>query len=324
MDKKFLPEIVWNVDAQLLNSFLSDDRIHVVSDRDYLGLTGSISSTWCFRTLDGDIYIRYSFIQQTENRDIHRKVGDKMFTYKWFDWHSVLIHEMIHSMSAMNYFVSDDNGTLKYDQRRIWLRHIIRDKNWKLLWETWRSMNEAATESLSWEILRRWFNSFKQPIDISYLRDSNISYKGFINVIDQLQEIDHIKHEDFWKAMLIRKRAKDKSVEWNTPLFELMSKVNWRVEKNWRVRYTRPDYYDLLSNSMDFAHEVFNDKVKRNQAADFETKWIVDFITKKDINILKNYVRSQHKTLRDVFDKSLLTKNWGDFKKDILDTYNWK
>ena len=124
--------------------------------------------------------------------------------------------------------------------------------------------------------------------------------------------------------MLIRKRAKDKSVEWNTPLFELMSKVNWREENNWHVRYTRPDYYDLISESMDFAHDVFNEKVKRNTPANFETKWIVDFITKKDINILKNYVRSQHKTLRDVFDKSLLTKNWNDFKKDILDTYNWK
>jgi hypothetical protein len=60
---------------------------------------------------------------------------------------------------------------------------------------------------------------------------------------------------------------------------------------------------------MDFSHEVFNEKVKRNPKTNFETKRIVDFIAKKDINILKNYVRSQHKTLRDVFNKSLLTED---------------
>ena len=38
----------------------------------------------------------------------------------------------------------------------------------------------------------------------------------------------------------------------------------------------------------------------------YDTKWIIDFITKKDINILKNYVRSQGKTLKDVFDNDLL------------------
>ena len=60
--KKFLPEIVWNVDAQLLNSFLSDDRIHVVSDYEYIGVIGeSRRSSWVFR-LGWDIYIRYSYI----------------------------------------------------------------------------------------------------------------------------------------------------------------------------------------------------------------------------------------------------------------------
>jgi hypothetical protein len=37
-----------------------------------------------------------------------------------------------------------------------------------------------------------------------------------------LEEIDHIENKDFWKAMLIRKRAKEKEIEKNTPLYELI------------------------------------------------------------------------------------------------------
>jgi hypothetical protein len=68
-------------------------------------------------------------------------------------------------------------------------------------------------------------------LDISPFEKRRKSYSGFINVIDQLNEVDHIKNEDFWRAMLIRKRGKDKSVEWNTPLFELVRKVNGRHEE---------------------------------------------------------------------------------------------
>jgi hypothetical protein len=53
-----------------------------------------------------------------------------------------------------------------------------------------------------------------------------MSYKPFINVLDRLQEIDHIEIKDFWRAMLIRKRAKDKKVEFNTPFLQLISKIN--------------------------------------------------------------------------------------------------
>ena len=320
--KKFLPELIWNVDSELVNNFLSDDRIHVVSDRDYLGITGSIWSSWCFRNLDWDIFIRYSVIEQTKDHIIH---GDN-WSYKWFYRHSILIHEMVHSMSALNYFVSGENDKLVYDQRRIWLRQTIRDKNWKYLWETWRSLNEASTESLSWEILAKWFNSLEGNPDISYLRESSIAYKGLIDVIDQLEDTDDIKHEDFWKAMLIRKRGKDKSVEWNTPLFELLWKVNWRhsEEVDWKtkMRYSRPDYYNIISNSMDFSHKLFNERIIRNPHAKFDTKWIIKFIKTKDLSVLKDYIQSKHAKLSDVFDKKLLKKDGSDFKEDILNAYD--
>ena len=136
-----------------------------------------------------------------------------------------------------------------------------------------------------------------------------MSYKTFINVLDKLQEIDHVESKDFWKAMLIRKRAKDKGVEFNTPLLELISKVNWRNEKNWKIEYSRPNYYNLISNCMDFSYD--------------NTKWIVNFIAKKDINILKKYIKYRGKKLSDVFDKDLLTKDWKDFRQEILDAYKW-
>ena len=56
---------------------------------------------------------------------------------------------------------------------------------------------------------------------------------------------------------------------------------------------------------MDFAHKLYDEGVNR----DFKTEWIIDFITKKDINILKKYIGSQHRRLSDVFDKDLLTKD---------------
>ena len=69
---------------------------------------------------------------------------------------------------------------------------------------------------------------------------------------------------------------------------------------------------------MDFAHTLFNER----NVDGFETKWIIDFIIKKDIIILKDYVQSQHKKLSDVFDKDLLTKDGKDFRQEILDAYN--
>lgn len=69
---------------------------------------------------------------------------------------------------------------------------------------------------------------------------------------------------------------------------------------------------------MDFAHTLFNER----NVDGFETRWIIDFIIKKDIFILKDYVQSQHKKLSDVFDKDLLTKDGKDFRQEILDAYN--
>jgi hypothetical protein len=69
---------------------------------------------------------------------------------------------------------------------------------------------------------------------------------------------------------------------------------------------------------MDFSLKLLNENITPRR---IETDWIVDFITKKDINILKRYIRSQHRRLSDVFDKDLLTKDGKDFKKEILDAY---
>ena len=311
--RKFLPEIVWDIDSQLLNKFLADKRIHVVSDREYIGVIGSNRrSSGLFRGESWDLYIRYSYIQAYEDERIS---WDNSY-WTWMSRHQVLIHEMVHSMSTMNYLVSEEDGKLKYDRRRVWLQQFRYDRNGKYLWETWRSMNEASTESLCWEICRRWFNSI--GLDLSPYREGKITYKAFIDVIDQLGETDHIKNEDFWKAMLIRKRAKDKDIELDTPLFELVWKVDGRQEENWKIKYSRPNYYNLISNSMDFAHTLFNEK----NVDGFETRWIIDFIIKKDINVLKDYIQSQNKKLSDVFDKDLLTKDGKDFRQEILDAYN--
>ena len=111
-------------------------------------------------------------------------------------------------------------------------------------------------------------------------------YTSFVTPRDhKLNEIDHVENRDFWKAMLIRKRAKDKSVERNTPLFELIWKVNWRYENDWHIEFTRPNYYNLISNSMDFSLKLLNENITPRR---IETDWIVDFITKKDEVNMRN------------------------------------
>ena len=69
---------------------------------------------------------------------------------------------------------------------------------------------------------------------------------------------------------------------------------------------------------MDFSHNLYN---ANKNIKEFDTKWIIDFIAKKDINLLKRYIKSQHRKLSDVFDKDLLTKDGSDFKQEILDVY---
>ena len=319
--KKFLPELVWNVDSELLNKFLSDDRIHVISDRDYIGITKTKNVQWvgwCFRSLNGDLFIRFSFLEQFDFE--HDYIEQWNSRYAWIQWHEVLIHEMIHSMSTMNYLTSWEKNNLVYDPQRVGLRFVKRDKNWLYLWETWRSMNEAATESLTWEIVSLWFSSMKPPLDLSSHKEWRIAYKWFIDVLDTLEKTDDIERKDFWKAMLIRKRAKNKDLEWQTPLVQLTRKVNWYSDENWNEKYKRPSYYELISNSMDFAHKLFDDWKKIN----FDTQWIIDFIAKKDINILKDYISDNNGKLSDVFNngfKGLLTKDGSDFKQEILDAY---
>ena len=43
----------------------------------------------------------------------------------------------------------------------------------------------------------------------------------------------------------------------------------------------------------------------------YDTEWIVDFIRKKDINIIKRYIKKHHLELSDIFkfDKDLLTED---------------
>ena len=124
-----------------------------------------------------------------------------------------------------------------------------------------------------------------------------MTYKDYINIIEQMEKTDGIKKIDFWKAMLIRKREKDSDkVEKNTPLYELVEKINWK---------DRPNYYNLIMYAMD---------------GGVDTDHIIEFIKTKNIKYLKDWLPFD-KVLSDVFGKNLLTKDRLDFKQKILDAY---
>jgi hypothetical protein len=90
-------------------------------------------------------------------------------------------------------------------------------------------------------------------------------YKDYINIIEQIGKTDGVKKLDFWKAMLIRKRKENPDeVERNTPLYELVTKINGK---------NRPNYYDIIMNAMDKG---------------VDTDHIIKFIKTKNIKHLKD------------------------------------
>jgi hypothetical protein len=188
--------------------------------------------------------------------------------------------------------------------------------------ETWRYLNEASTESLTQEILKKFYLDGGKKywrkntwIDIQPYLDDTSWYQRWINILNSLEEIDKIPKALFWKAMLIRKRADWKKVEINTPLYELMTKMNGKEIKNNKIKYTRPYYYTLISNTMDFIWSLAEDDTFR------KTNILKDFITTKNIIFLKTHLQAYNKNLSDVFDKQLLNKEGTDFNEEILQTY---
>lgn len=184
-------------------------------------------------------------------------------------------------------------------------------ENGEILSVDGRWFTEASTESLTWEVLERRYDD--EWLNIREFEPKFKSYKDYIDVIDEIEKSDKdVKKADFWRAMLIRKRANGKNVEKNTPLLELIKKINWRDSSTNKDK--RPWYYTLIMNALDFVED------DRQRWWNLNTGFILKFIKSKNINDLKNWIPAG-KNLSDMFDKSLLTKDGKDFKKEILDAY---
>ena len=296
---KHLEDIFWQ-DYKYLNTPISKDRIHLVSDRDFLAIDCNSKdwTLWVFRSKDWDIYISHSFLKLSgwlNWRQIHRE-DNVSYPELYYNILHTLIHEIIHSMSAINYFdIKKSWNKSNFFPRRVGLKRIKLTKDWILSAVDWWWLNEGATEALAWEILCRWHKPYNNP----RLKGEYLCYKDYIKIIEQMEETDDVKKLDFWKAMLIRKREKDPDkVEKNTPLYELVEKINWK---------DRPEYYDLIMYAMD---------------GGVDTDHIIEFIKTKNIKYLKDWLPFD-KVLSDVFGKNLLTKDGLDFKQKILDAYKW-
>ena len=293
---RHLKDIFWD-DYKYLNAPMSKDRIHLVDNRDFLAMDCNSKdwTLWVFRSKEWDIYISQSFLEESGwlSWNVLYREGDVIYPELYFNIIHTVVHEMIHSMSAINYFDTKKGWNKSdYFPRRVGLKRVKITKAWELSAVDWWWFNEAATESLAWEIVSRWHKPYNNPRLKVYM-----CYKDYINIIEQMEKIDGVKKLDFWKAMLIRKRSESPdSVEKNTPLFELVKKINWK---------DRPKYYDLIMNSMDKG---------------IDSDHIVQFIKTKNIKYLKDWLPFD-RVLSDVFDKNLLTKNGLDFKKEILDVY---
>jgi hypothetical protein len=309
---RHLKDIFWK-DYKYLNTPMSRNRIHLVSDRDFLAVDCNSKDwvLWVFRSKNWDIYISHSFLEESGGVDWRVLYAEytedgHTITYPelYFNIIHNVVHEMIHSMSVLNYFDTKKKWEKSdYYPRRVGLKRIKLGKTWELSAVDWWWFNEGATESLAWEILSRWHKPYKDPKLKVYM-----TYKSYINIIEQMEKTDGVKKIDFWKAMLIRKREENPDkVEKNTPLYELVKKINWK---------DRLSYYDIIMNAMDGKIDREGNIIK------IDTDHIIKFIKTKNIQNLKDWLPFG-KILSDVFDKDLLTKDWKDFKKEILDAYKW-
>lgn len=308
--KKFLPKY-----ADKLNLLPDANRIHLVWEYDYLSIAWP-GSSGVFRSESWDIYISQKAIEQFENAPALWSIdkwGNQVSTFPriYREIKHIMVHEMLHSMSILNY--KDNNNENENLMRHIWTRRLwllnINYKNGKM---RWYGINEWTTEWLAQFILENryhdeWLLNYKAP---------RVAYQQEQDIISKLIKIDwnDIKREDFYKAMLLRKYWDEKNVEFKTPLFELVWKINWWTQlKEWdkKISDKRPHYYQLVMHLMDYV----NDKNLNNIG------FILEFIEKKDISILKNHFWS---TLNTVFDNTLLNKNKTDFNQTILDWYSGK
>ena len=309
---KYLADIFWEKDASFLNALPTPERIHLVSDRDYVNIAWDGSSIWVFRSVNWDIYVGKSFLEKYGKWEIAKQYPTLLFHLK-----HILIHEMIHSMSVLNYSDTEKTGKKESDflPRRVWLRRLKFDKKTgTFLSDDGVGLNEASTETLTWEILERWYKEEGLDLKTTKVKESYLSYWDYVEVLNLIEKTDKgIEKKDFWKAMLIRKRAKEEHVEVDTPLYGLISKINW-ADKEWN-KIERPSYYTIIMNILDFknTHESI-------YLGSFNVSFLKEFIKTKDINYIKKAIPADK--MKDVFSKTILNSEGTDFKKEILDAYN--
>lgn len=302
---KYLEKILWPDVASKFNKLPDANRIHLVWEYDYLSIAWSWSSG-VFRTQAWDIYVSQSAVEQFENAgdiwQIERDGKTVRFPRIYREIKHILTHEMLHSMSVLNY--SDfnkweSNNANLISTRRLWFMNINNNK--KTL--RGRGINEWTTESLAQSILAmrykdEWLNDYA-PAWIAYQKEQKIMDK----IIQT--DWDNIDLKDFYKVMLIRKYWDEWEIQEATPLLELMRKMNWWKEI---ASSPRPYYYQLIMSLSDYVNEGNVGNIQ----------FIIDFIEKKDISIIKRNIWSN---LDAVFDKSLLNDAKTDFNEEILKKY---
>lgn len=300
MEKSFGPEV-----AKL--SVLPDKkRIHLVADYDYKSIAGS-GSSWVFRSNAGDIYVSQKFLKQFVNKAAIGKTPTSSFPRMYREIKHVLTHELIHSMSVINYKELNRKTwwTPLTATRRLGLRNMNYNINKKT--SRWVGINEWTTEHITQLILKQLYNE-EWLIDYVAPRTSYEEEQEIMEAV--IKNNWNIKREDFYKAQLLRKYGDEKDIKGPTPLVELLRKMNEGKELN---TAKKPYYYQIIMDLTDYVNE--NNIVKGDEVLNIISK----FVETGNINLIKNHFWAV--ILKEIFDPSLLNRTKTNFNDTILNIY---
>lgn len=299
LQKEFGPEL-----AKKFNVLTDKKNIHLVNTYDFLSVAGKSASTACgiFRDRNWDIYINLDYLKTKENLPPIAETPNTIFPHILWEIKHILIHELLHSQSIINYRWKYANG------RRVWLSHVnYKNKTRKGDW-----YNEATTEHLTQDIMKYWYTE-REWLDKSLYQapwESYVAQQKIVSEsITQVNKADDttLSWNDFHKAMILRKYEDDnKNIKKATPLVELIRKMN-----GWKRLHTqkRPYFFQLVMDLCDLVLEK-----------NISLALVINFIQKKDISLLKNYFQWSLNTA--IKSDILLNKDKTDFNDLILQKYS--
>ncbi len=229
-----------------MNKSINLKRIHIVGMYDYQAIFWKGNKALgVFRSITGDIYCSFEYLSTILQKQWKNAMIEEV--------KHIVAHESMHAISAMTYFEYGKDKT-DFDTWnttpwawRVWLRFIWVNSHKK--WFGYNKdhgtgMNEALTEHLAQNVLKRIYGPSFQPKRTAYPQEIKIM-EDLIEASSKRWD-DKLSRQDFINARALRKSSDKKS-----PLTKLIHKIDWR-HSDVNILWERPYYRQLFTNLMEY------------------------------------------------------------------------